>query len=164
MNTGSVLLSPRATIGARSSNYDVVGVKYEEWGLDKIKKQIPVYDLHEFWPVKRPEDPSFFDDPTHVLEGAIFCPEGGYVNDPVLSAHNIMRAAETKGAEFMFKVEVVGIRSQNGKVKGITLKDGRQIDARIVVNVAGPHSFKINQMAEGSGRVAASRPSPCGTR
>jgi sarcosine oxidase subunit beta len=84
-----------------------------------------------------------------MLEGAIFCPEGGYVNDPVLSAHNIMRAAETNGAEFIFKVEVTGIRSQNGKVQGITLKDGRQFDARIVVNVAGPHSFKINRMAEG---------------
>lgn len=150
MNTGSVLLKAMGHDWRKvKRNYDVVGVKYEEWGLDKIKKQIPVVDLREFWPVKRLEDPSFFDDPTNTLEGAIFCPEAGYVNDPVLSAHNIMRAAEANGAEFMFKVEVTGIRSQNGKVQGITLKDGRQVDAAIVVNVAGPHSFKINQMAEG---------------
>jgi sarcosine oxidase subunit beta len=150
MNTGSVLLKSKGH-GWRKvkSNYDVVGVKYEEWDLDKIKKHIPVYDLHEFWPVKRPEDPSFFDDSTAMLEGAIFCPEGGYMNDPVLSAHNIMRAAEVHGAEFMFKVEVVGVRNEKGRVKGITLKDGRQFDAPIVVNVAGPHSFKINQMAGG---------------
>jgi len=64
-----------------------------------------------------------------MLEGAIFCPEGGYVNDPALSAHNIMRAAEAKGGEFMFNAEVVDIRSENGKVTGITLKDGTRIDA-----------------------------------
>ena len=32
---------------------------------------------------------------------------------------------------------------------GITLKDGTQIDAPVIVNVGGPHSYKINQMAEG---------------
>ena len=110
---------------------------------------LPVYDLHEFWPVRRPEDPEFFDESTKMLEGALFCPEGGYVNDPELSAHNIMRAAEARGAEFMFNVEVVDIRSQDSQVLGITLKDGTQIDAPVVVNVAGPHSYKINQMAKG---------------
>jgi len=84
-----------------------------------------------------------------MLEGGIFCPEGGYVNDPTLAAHNIMRAAESKGGEFMFNAEVVDIRSADGKVVGITLKDGTQIDAPVVVNVGGPHSFKINKMAEG---------------
>ena len=73
MNTGSVLLKAMGHDWRKvKRNYDVVGVKYEEWGLDKIKKQIPVVDLREFWPVKRLEDPSFFDDPTNTLEGAIF--------------------------------------------------------------------------------------------
>ena len=30
---------------------------------------------------------------------------------------------------------------------GVTLDDGSEIDAKIVVNVAGPHSFVINRMA-----------------
>jgi sarcosine oxidase subunit beta len=84
-----------------------------------------------------------------MLEGGLFCPEGGYVNDPALSAHNIMRAAEAKGAEFIFNAEVTAIRSQGGKVQGVTLKGGTEIDAAIVVNCAGPHSFKVNQLAEG---------------
>jgi len=84
-----------------------------------------------------------------MLEGGIFCPEAGYVNDPALSAHNIMRAAEAKGAQFIFNAEVADVRSEGGRVSGITLADGTQFDAPIVVNVAGPHSFKINQMAEG---------------
>ena len=150
MNTGSILIKSQGHDWRKvKKHYDSVGVKYEEWSVDKIKEIVPVYDLHEYWPVRRPEDPEFFEEPTKMLEGALFCPEGGYVNDPELSAHNIMRAAEAKGAEFVFNVEVVDIRSQDNKVLGITLKDGTQIDAPIVVNVAGPHSFKINQMAEG---------------
>jgi len=150
MNTGSILLKSQGHDWRKvKKHYDAVGVKYEEWSVEKIKEMVPVYDLHEFWPVRRPEDPKFFDEPTKMLEGALFCPEGGYVSDPELSAHNIMRATEAKGGEFMFNAEVVEVRSRDNQVLGITLKDGTQIDAPVVVNVAGPHSYKINQMAEG---------------
>lgn len=150
MNTGSLLLKSQGHDWRKvKSNYDAVGVKYEEWSIEKVKEVVDAYELYEHWPVKRPEDPHFFDDPDNKLEGALFCPEGGYMSDPALSAHNIMRAAEAKGAEFMFKAEVVDIRSKDGQVSGITLKDGTQIDAPVVVNVGGPHSYKINQMAEG---------------
>ncbi len=150
MNTGSILIKSEGHDWKKvQNNYDEVGVKYEEWDNDKLKEMVPPIDIHKHWPVRRPEDPTFYDEPTEMLEGAIFCPEGGYVNDPALSAHNIMRAAEAKGGEFLFNAEVVDIRSEAGKVVGITLKDGTQIDAPIVVNVGGPHSFKINKMAEG---------------
>ena len=150
MNIGSILFKTAGHDWKKvQANYDEVGVEYEEWSNDKIREMVPVVDLHEFWPVRRPEDPKFFDEPTKELEGGIFCPEAGYVNDPALSAHNIMRAAEAKGAEFIFNAEVIDVRSENGKVAGITLQDGSQIDAAIIVNVAGPHSYKINQMAEG---------------
>ncbi|MBF0375998.1 MAG: FAD-binding oxidoreductase [Desulfamplus sp.] len=150
MNTGSLLLKSEGHDWKKvKKNYDEVGVKYEEWDNEKIKQMVPPVDLHKFWPVTRPEDPKFYDEPTEFLEGGIFCPEGGYMNDPALSAHNIMRAAEAKGGEFMFNAEVVDIRSENNRVVGITLKDGTQIDAPIVVNVGGPHSYKINKMAKG---------------
>jgi sarcosine oxidase subunit beta len=150
MNTGSILIKSQGHDWRKvRKHYDAVGVQYEEWSVEKIKEMVPVYDLHEFWPVRRPEDPEFFEEPARMLEGALFCPEGGYVNDPELSAHNIMRATEARGGEFMFNVEVVDIRSAGDQVLGITLKDGTQIDAPVVVNVAGPHSYKINQMAEG---------------
>jgi len=150
MNTGSILLKSEGHDWEKvQKNYDEVGVKYEEWDNEKIKEMVPPVDLHKFWPVRRPEDPAFFDDASEMLGGAIFCPEGGYVNDPALSAHNIMRAAEAKGGTFLFNAEVVDIRSEGGKVVGIALKDGTLIDAPIVVNVGGPHSYKINQMADG---------------
>jgi glycine/D-amino acid oxidase-like deaminating enzyme len=150
MNTGSILLKSQGHDWRKvQKNYDAVGVEYEEWSVEKIKEMVPVYDLHEHWPVRRPEDSKFFDEPTKMLEGVLFCPEGGYMSDPALSTHNIMRAAEAKGAEFMFNAEVVEVRNKDNQVVGVTLKDGTQIDAPVVVNAAGPHSYKINQMAEG---------------
>jgi sarcosine oxidase subunit beta len=150
MNTGSLLIKSQGHKWQNvKKHYDAVGVEYKELTNEEILEMVPVLDLHEFWPVKRPEDPAFWDEPTKMLEGALFCPEGGYVNDPALSAHNIMRAAEAKGADFMFNAEVVKIRAAEGKVQGITLADGTEIDAPVVVNCAGPHSFKINQMAPG---------------
>jgi sarcosine oxidase subunit beta len=150
MNTGSILLKSKGHDWRKvKKNYDAVGVQYEEWSVERVVKAAPVYDLHEYWPVRRPEDPEFWEEPTRMLEGALYCPEGGYMNDPVLSTHNMMRAAQAHGSEFLFNVEVVAIRSQANQVTGITLKDGSQFDAPVVVNVAGPHSFKINQMAKG---------------
>ena len=150
MNTGSILIKSQGHDWRKvQRHYDAVGVQYEEWTNEDVIRHVPVVNMYEYWPVKRPEDPTFFDPPTKMLEGAIFCPEGGYVNDPALSSHNTMRAAEKYGAEFMYNVEVVDIRSENNKVKGITLKDGSRLDADIVVNCGGPHSFKVNQMADG---------------
>ena len=47
----------------------------------------------------------------------------------------------------MFNADVRQIRQSGGKVRGIALANGDDIDAPVVVNVAGPHSAKINQMA-----------------
>ena len=42
---------------------------------------------------------------------------------------------------------MIDILKKDGCVAGIKLKDGREIHAPVVVNVAGPHSFIINKMA-----------------
>jgi sarcosine oxidase subunit beta len=42
----------------------------------------------------------------------------------------------------------VEIRQDNGRVVGVTLESGQKIDAAVVVNVAGPHSFVINRLAD----------------
>src|ERR671928_813985 len=112
-----------------------------------LKEKIPVYDTHAFWPPKRPDDPKFWAESEQELPGAIYTPGSGYMNDPQLTTHNLQRATENAGGEFMFRVEVGEIRRDNGRVKGVTLTDGSEIDAPIVVNVAGPHSFLINRMA-----------------
>jgi sarcosine oxidase subunit beta len=77
----------------------------------------------------------------------VHTPIAGYITDPQLATHNLQRAAEAKGGEFLFNTAVTGIRVENGRVAGVDIEDGTSIDAPIVVNVAGPHSFVINEMA-----------------
>jgi sarcosine oxidase subunit beta len=147
-NTGSVLLKSKGHKWQKVlEHYKDVGVEFEEWDRETILKRIPIYDLHENWPVKRPENDDFWQESTTFLEGAVFCPGGGYVSDPQLSCHNAQRAAEAKGGTFLFNAEVVEIRKEGNRVIGVTLKDGQKFDAPIVVNVAGPHSFIINRLA-----------------
>jgi len=124
-----------------------LGIDYEELDIAEIKKKLPFLDTRKYFPVKLPNDPDFAEPTGNAVDGAIFIPESGYISDPQLSTHNLQRAAEARGGEFMFNSEVVEIRKKDGKVAGVTLKDGTRINAPIVVNVAGPHSYIINRMA-----------------
>ena len=130
-----------------SKNLTDLGIEWEDWDADKLCHEMPIYDPHRFWPVRLMDDPAFGETSGETLEGAIFTPHSGYVSDPQLSTHNVQRATEAKGGEFLFNAEVVEIRKAQGRVAGVTLKDGTRIDAQVVVNVAGPHSFIINRLA-----------------
>src|SRR5690606_23194372 len=77
--------------------------------------------------------------------------------DPQLSAHNLQRAAEAAGGSFRFNAQVTAIRKDAaGRIAGVTLADGSEIGAPVVVNVAGPHSYKINEMAGATGDMTIS--------
>lgn len=148
MQSGTILLKSGTGHHEKVlAHYRDLGVDYEEWDNAELKRRIPIYDTSAFWPPRRPSDPHFWDTPEQELDGAIFTPGSGYVSDPQLATHNLQRAAEAKGGEFLFKAEVAEIRSGGERVRGVTLADGHEIDAPIVINVAGPHSFVINRMA-----------------
>ena len=127
--------------------FDEIGIEYEVWDVGTVKSHVPGIDTGEFSPPKRPEDDAFWEDPDHQITSAVYTPIAGYITDPQLATHNLQRAAEAKGGEFIFNAEVTDIRVEDGRVVGVELADGRSIDARIVINVAGPHSFVINEMA-----------------
>ncbi|MGD9324294.1 MAG: FAD-dependent oxidoreductase [Desulfobacterales bacterium] len=147
-NTGSVFIKNQVIDWPKvKTNFDRVGVKYEEWDLPMLQKKIPVADFRSFYPPRRPGDPNFLEESNKWLEGACYTPESGYVGDPQLATQNVESAARAKGAEFRFNQRVIGIRRANQKVKGITLDNGEQIDAPIVVNVAGPHSSQVTELA-----------------
>ncbi len=128
-------------------NMDALGIPWQEWGTERIKARLPFYDLNRFAPPKRPDDPGFGAPSGGAISGAVFFPCAGYVSDPQLATHNVQRAAEAKGAHFRFNNEVVAIRRERGRVQGVTLASGELLDAPVVVNIAGPHSAKINRMA-----------------
>ncbi|MCP3976069.1 MAG: FAD-binding oxidoreductase [bacterium] len=127
--------------------FDEIGVPYEIWDAKIIEEHIPGISLGRHAPPKRADDDDFFASPTETLPSAVYSPAAGYISDPQLATHNLQRAAEAKGGEFLFNTEVADVRTADNRVLGVTLADGTEIDAPIVVNVAGPHSFVINEMA-----------------
>ena len=127
--------------------FDEVGVAYEDWDADELASRMRLLDLGVYGPPSRPEDDGFWDEATEQIPGAIWNPEAGYVSDPQLSAHNLQRASEAKGGVFRFGTEVTEINKSAGRVTGVSFADGTAAAAPVVVNVAGPHSYLINQMA-----------------
>ena len=147
VNCGTVLLkSDDGQYRTSLEFYDALGVPYEDWDTQALVERVPYYDPHRYWPPLRPGDAGFWEPPAALLDGAIYTPGSGYLSDPALATHNLQRAAEAVGGRFLLRRQVTGIR-RNGRVLGVTLENGDQLDAPIVVNVAGPHSAQVNRMA-----------------
>ena len=127
-------------------HFDALGVPYEIWDCDETVARLGRLDLSRFGPPRQLDDPDFWAEPISQLRGALWSPEGGYIGDPQLAAHNLRLAAELAGAEFRFGVTVTGITGA-GRAEGVVLADGTEVTAPVVVNVAGPHSSAVNELA-----------------
>ncbi len=121
---------------------------YDDLTPEQVIEKLPIVTMDSFAPVKHPDDPQFGVSNNTQLKGAVFFRAAGYVTDPQLSTHNIMRAAEAAGSTFRYGDRVSEIRRAGGRVCGVTLENGQQLDARVVLNAAGPHSYIINQLAD----------------
>jgi glycine/D-amino acid oxidase-like deaminating enzyme len=128
-------------------NVEALDIPHQHWDDARIREAIPGYDLKTFWPARRLEDPQFGEASGGALDGGVFFPTAGYISDPQLATHNIQRAAEAAGGTFLFNRRVVEIPVTDGRVQGVVLDDGTRLTAPVVVNVAGPHSARVNAMA-----------------
>jgi sarcosine oxidase subunit beta len=126
--------------------FDRIGVPYEPWSPDDLERRLPALDRGAYWPPVRIDDPRFAT-PARAHLGAYFTPDAGFVDDPMLAAHNLMVAARAHGARFRFHSEVAAVRRTGSRVDGVTLASGEPIDCRALVNAAGPFSAEINRMA-----------------
>ncbi len=126
---------------------DQLSIPYEHWDADTVRRRVPVYDMRQFAPAKTREADDFGEPTGGDLAGAVFFPNGGYINDPKLAAHNLQRAAEANGAAYLFNKRVVEIPQTGDRVTGVVLDDGTSFDAPVVINVAGPHSSVVNELA-----------------
>lgn len=133
--------------------WDQLGVPYEKWTKEELGGRMPILDLGAYGPPTRPDDDVFWEEAPTQLHGALFSPDGGYINDPQLACHNLQRAAEAKGGTFRFNAEVTEIKHAGNQCQGVTLADGTVIHAPVVVNVAGPHSSQVNRLAGPGGTM-----------
>lgn len=138
--------------------FDRAGIPYEIWDSKQLKIGMPGIDAGRYWPNKPVKSDEFWDEANEEL-GAIFSKHGGYVSDPLLAAQNFAMAAKREGVNFKFRKVVVGIEKNLGRVCAVAVSDfdsqskkpldtGHEvITADVVINVAGPWSTLINQMA-----------------
>jgi sarcosine oxidase subunit beta len=138
--------------------FDRAGIPYEIWDSTTLKERMVGIDAGRYWPNKPVKSDEFWQEASEEL-GAIFSKHGGYVSDPLLAAQNFAAAAKREGVIFKFRKAVVGIEKKDGRVCGVRISDfdsqskkaldtgSEVISADVVVNVAGPWSTLINQMA-----------------
>lgn len=129
------------------ASLEEVGVAYRELDVEDLGSFLPGLDTRRFGPPVARDDARFGSAGDGEVDGAIYIPETGYITDPQLSCHNAQRACEARGGEFRFHSEVREILRDGDRVGGVRLADGTSIAAPVVVNVAGPHSTRINRLA-----------------
>ena len=130
---------------------DKLGIPYETLRPDAIEQRLPIYEMKSYWPPKRMDDEGFAEPGKGRLDGGVFFPTAGYISDPQLATHNLQRAAEANGGAFLLGRKVVEILTHDGRTAGVKLDDGREISSPVVINVAGPHSSIVNEMAGATG-------------
>jgi sarcosine oxidase subunit beta len=128
------------------AHYDQLRIPYERLTATDLRARFPYLSTSAFYPPRAVTDPDFWRDSSSEL-GGMWTPEGGFVDDPALAAHNLWTAATASGARSIFRAEVVEVRSETAGVSGLRLADGREVAAEVVVNAAGPHSANINRLA-----------------
>ena len=145
--TGALFLDAEGFDNARTCTlFDRVGVPFERWSAEQLREHFPGIEPGRHHPPKPVDSEAFWDPPTGEL-GGVFTPDAGFVDDPSFAAHNLMVAAQRHGADFRFGTPVVAVGSRGGRVSGVTLGDGSVLGCDVLINVTGPNSGQVNELA-----------------
>ncbi|MGW4847152.1 NAD(P)/FAD-dependent oxidoreductase [Nocardia brasiliensis] len=145
--TGVVLLDVEIAPRAQFTRlFDRVGIPYEEWSSADLAERISGIDAGKYYPPKPITSDAFYQEATGQL-GALYTPDGGFVDDPRLAAANFAVAAIRAGAKFRYHSTVVELAQEPTGRWRIRLADGVEFRASIVVNAGGPWSGKLNRLA-----------------
>ena len=124
------------------------GIGVELLSAEEIGKRFPFIDTKSHSPIRSPADDDFFDETGRDLAGGIFEHGAGYVVSPSIATQNLRAAGEREGVSFRLGREVRAInRVENSGHFRLSLEDGAVLEAETVVNVAGPHSSIVNDLA-----------------
>jgi glycine/D-amino acid oxidase-like deaminating enzyme len=122
---------PRAA-GLEQSVRQLIG-----WGM-RVDRLTPAEAVREL-------EPDIVIDPATVST-AYLVHRAGWL-DPMAMAHGAMRGAvERYGAELV-RGDVVGVRVASGMIESLSLADGRELAADVVVNAAGPDAARFAGLA-----------------
>ena len=147
--TGQLVFQPpgEGTHAARvKALWDEMDIPHETWDAATIKERLPYLDPGLFGPPTRPDDDAFWKGAQGAIERGYFAPDAGYVSDPQLSCHNLnaepRRTVPSSGSAPRSSPSIARWSCRRGHARR------RPVPAtKVVVNVAGPHSYIINEMA-----------------
>ena len=145
---GMLFIPPRMDAGVRriAEHMRALGIPVELLSAAEVAERFPYVNTGSQSPVRAPDAEDFFEETGRQIEGGVFEPDAGYVVSPQIAAHNLRVAGERAGVEFRLGRRVTAIESESGTFR-LTLQDGEVLEARAVVNVAGPHSSGLNRLA-----------------
>ena len=147
IDVGVVMLDAPVISGEKTSQlFESVGIPYEVWNSSDLTANVSGIDVGKYWPPKKLSDDAFWEDANESL-GAIFTPNGGYIDDPLLATENLAQAAINSGVNFHFKSKVTSILKEINKVIGVQINGSENILADVVINAGGPWSNQINKLA-----------------
>jgi len=146
---GMLFIPPRVDDGVRAivAEMKKIGIEVSLLSADEVAERFPFLDTASQYPPKAPSDEDFFEPTGRRLDGAVFEKDAGYVVSPGLATLNLRSAGEREGVRFVLNREVVAIRGLDSGLFHLSLSGGGPIESEIVVNVAGPHSAKVNRLA-----------------
>ena len=103
VRTGNLIFCTPGYDGATiMALWDDVGIPYEWFDEHGPAAPLPGARLGRYFPPKPVDDPAFADDAGGELT-AFFNADSGYIDDPMLAAHNLAHAARHHGAGFRFR-------------------------------------------------------------
>lgn len=147
IDVGVVMLDAPVISGEKTSQlFESVGIPYEVWNSSDLAENVNGIDAGKYWPPKKLSDDAFWEDAKETL-GAIYTPNGGYIDDPLLATENLAQAAIGAGVKFRFKSKVTAILKEGNKVTGVEIDGNEKIFGDVVINAGGPWSNHINQLA-----------------
>lgn len=144
--TGMLLVRPETPdLEASAALLDRAGVPWERWSADDIAARLPALDTGSFGPPRPVGSEEFFAPASGRIAG-LWTPDAGYVDDPLLAAQDLAAAAERHGARYLLRRPVTALDRDAGRWT-VSTATGEPLEARLVVNAAGPWSARVNALA-----------------
>lgn len=133
----------RAVVHADAERLAAAGAAMSVLGPDELVSRFPSMS-----PCATPFDlTGQIDHRCEPGEAFLLEEESGYVTDPVGATQDLADAIRRSGGEVRLRSRVTGVRTRGGRVVGVDLAEGTEIDAGLVVNAAGPWCNALNRMA-----------------
>jgi len=149
LRPGMLFIPPRIddTVRGIVTQMEQLGIRVSLLSADEVAARFPFLDTASQFPPRPVEDPDFFESSGGRIDGAVFEEDAGYVVSPGLAAQNLRLAGKRDGVRFLMNREVVKISGERSGGFRLEFADGGAIESDVVVNVAGPHSARVNRIA-----------------